>query len=364
MTARLVWLAPLLMACVLGRAAAHIAIVDDGADGRPAAIRLSGPILKGANTELEAAVQKLRQGATSTINGVPFITIELDSPGGDVVEALDLGRTIYQNFLMTLVRPGHECVSACVFVLMAGAVHTPQDGANVGVHRPLLVSWSHRIGAAEAHARYDGLMAYLRQYFATLGVADAAYDMMMRTNASDMRYFSAAELDRLRLRGEDPAWEQFYGRKWAAANAPLPSPMSTTALANPALAHLGPVGAPRLAPVDQSYRGVIYMPGSADFGKDYMASLDLPKLSTGWLPFDDGAWQPLFSGVDLLGKARLLGTALLSRLGPLWWLIALVAVELSRARPWPGQRKGAGRSDQWRLAGLVSRGSAEAPGRA
>jgi hypothetical protein len=354
------WLSPILVVSALltGHCAgAHVSIVSDGADGAPAMIRLDGAIIRGDHSAFEAALRQVRDVATATINGVPFITVELSSPGGDVVEALDIGRTIYQNFLMTLVRPGHECVSACVFVLMAGAVHTPADGSSIGLHRPLLVSWSH-IDYREARRRYDGLMQYLRQYFRQLGVADSAFDLMMRTDSYGMRYFSQAEMDQLGLRGEDPAWEKFYGAKWALATESKPE-------ARPArLADAGRLtpaaAAPKLAPVDQTLRGVVFMPGAYHPGEDYMAGADVPRLKPEWTPLDNG-WQPLWTAVDLGGLARALLSEAASRLAQIWWLVVALALELLRARPWPGDpRPRRDGREQWRLAGLVSPASTRA----
>ena len=39
-------------------------------------------------------------------------------------------------------------------------------------------------------------------YFLELGVSEAAYDIMMRTDSYDMRYFDWTELDRFGLRGQ------------------------------------------------------------------------------------------------------------------------------------------------------------------
>jgi hypothetical protein len=353
------WLTPILVVCALAAAPAFGAdmfIANDGAGGAPATIRLRGPITRGDDAALEAALRLVRQADANTINGVPFITVELDSPGGDVVEALDVGRTIYQNFLMTLVRPGHECVSACVFVLMAGAVHTPADGSNIGLHRPLLVSWSH-ISAREAHARYDGLMEYLHQYFQQLGVSDAAYAMMMSTDSYGMRYFSPTELDRLRLRGEDPAWERFYHAKWAAAIASGTMPSLDAPATEAPRIDLSAL--PRLAPVNEIYRSVVFMPGDGPYPA---AGVELPKLRTEWAPLDNG-WQPLWGSVDLLAMARMWGSAMLSWLQSAWWLVAIIGFELLRAQPWPGDsRSPRRRREQWRLDGLVSPGGAAVPG--
>src|ERR1700727_3043810 len=149
-------------------ASANVTVLDDGANGGAAKILIHSAIHKGDLAAFEAALDRVSHTAKTEINDTPFITVELNSPGGDVVEAVGIGRVIYQHSAMTLVRPGQECVSACVFILMAGAVHTP-TGAAIGVHRPMLVSWRN-MSSSEAHAKYDGLMRYLHDYFVELGV--------------------------------------------------------------------------------------------------------------------------------------------------------------------------------------------------
>jgi hypothetical protein len=163
--------------CLGHGAFAGVSIVDDGSNGGPAKILIQSAIKKGDLIAFENALEKVERSAATRINDIPFVTVELNSPGGDVVEALGIGRAIYKNLAMTMVRPGKECVSACVFIFVAGAVRTPDEGASIGLHRPLLVSWTN-ISAAEAHARYNGLMNYLRDYFRELGISDRAFDIL------------------------------------------------------------------------------------------------------------------------------------------------------------------------------------------
>jgi hypothetical protein len=340
----LTWAALLAAALMLfagASARASVGVVNDGADGAPAVIRLQSAIRRGDLAQLQNALAQIDRAAAEKIHRLPLIKIELDSPGGDVVEAVGIGRVIYQNYLMTMVRRGRECVSACVFILIAGAVHYPENGASIGVHRPLLVSWSH-MSAAQAHAKYDGLMEYLRQYFAELGVADQAYDIMMRTGSADMRYFSPAELDQLRLRGEEPAWKALYAQRTAALSEP-----ARVALAAP----------PALPEIDQSLRDLIIMPGADDPPQEAAAAQaepPPPHWSRGprfvWDSLDDGQQTPFtWSAPDVIGWLKHLAAALAEILEPLWWFLALLAFEILRGRPpvnpWDKRR----RPDAWRL---------------
>lgn len=64
-----------------------------------------------------------------------FDTIRLHSPGGSVVDALAIGRTIRENAFATKMEPGDICLSACPYVLVGGTTRTVPDAAMVGVHQ-------------------------------------------------------------------------------------------------------------------------------------------------------------------------------------------------------------------------------------
>lgn len=311
--------AAMVVMCDRGASAA-VSVLSDGAGGAPAAILIHSAITRGDFDRFGAAVARIRALNGNRINDVPFVTVELDSPGGDVVEAVKIGRAIYQNFMMTLVRPGRECVSACVFILVAGAVHTPADGASIGLHRPLLVSWRN-ISGMEARARYDALMRYLRDYFLKLGVSGAAWDIMMRTDSFGMRYFGPEELDRLGLRGEDPAWEKLYHLKWSAGRLEsLPTRKSYMDL-------------PKIAEIDEAYRYLVFMPGAYHPGTDYFAGVRVPEIHFTWQSIDDGqSTEPAAPMPDLEMLIGTIADSVTRYFRPVWVLLLVAAFEILRHR--------------------------------
>jgi hypothetical protein len=338
---------------------AGVAIVNDGADGQSALIRIQSAITKGDLPNFTAALAGVERTAKARINGIPFVTVELDSPGGDVVEAVGIGREIYRHAAMTIVRPAQECVSACVFILMAGAVHTP-TGAAVGVHKPMLVAWRH-MSHAEARAKYDGLMLYLRDYFRELGVADEAYDIMMRTSSYDMHYFTWGEMDRLGLRGEGPAWRARFAER-QAATAMQEARLNWTATAAPSLP-MPTIPAPGLRKVDESWREVVFMPGDLH-GKNYYAGLNIERQAVTLDSMDADIERPDWSAPDIWGFVSRLARTVWNVLEPGWWLVAILLLELWRADPgnWPGHPMRR-RRVQWRLKpfGPSNVSSASAP---
>ncbi len=338
---RTLLIAALLVAGLIPSTSAGVSILDDGAAGGPAKLLVRSAIHRGDRQALENALDQVALTAKGRINGAPFITVELDSPGGDVVEALGMGRTINRHLAMTLVRPGHECVSACVFILMAGAVHTPVNGAAIGVHRPMLVSWTH-MDAHEAHDRFDGLMAYLRDYFRALGVSDDAYRTMMGTDSASMHDFTPEELDRTHLRGDGPAWQDYFASKQAFDAAPVPAAMESRQIPRKAML---------LPQVPEAYRTVVFMPGDFHSSTDYFAGTDIKLGRFVWDSLDDGRPGFGWSNPDIDALLMLLSDALRDTFQPIWWLVLVLLFELGRGiyLPWPGLDPDGRWTDRWRL---------------
>ena len=59
----------------------------------------------------------------------------LNSPGGSVRDALELGRYLRREGFNTTLRDGDICYSACPYLLAAGETRTVPDSASVGVHQ-------------------------------------------------------------------------------------------------------------------------------------------------------------------------------------------------------------------------------------
>lgn len=64
-----------------------------------------------------------------------FDLARLDSPGGSVIDALDIGRQLRAAQIGTEVVDGAICLSACPYVLAGGSTRTVRPGAAVGVHQ-------------------------------------------------------------------------------------------------------------------------------------------------------------------------------------------------------------------------------------
>ncbi|WP_298857663.1 hypothetical protein [uncultured Sulfitobacter sp.] len=90
------------------------------------AVLLEGEIAGGDATRILKQIEELREAPTRAI---------LNSPGGSVQDALELGRALRLKGMETEMREGDICYSACPYLLAAGVTRTVPNKAFVGVHQ-------------------------------------------------------------------------------------------------------------------------------------------------------------------------------------------------------------------------------------
>ncbi|MCX7566415.1 hypothetical protein OS189_08680 [Sulfitobacter sp. F26169L] len=91
-----------------------------------AAVLLEGAIENGDAVRISKQIEDLREAPDRVI---------LNSPGGSVQDALELGRALRLAGLETEMRSGDICYSACPYLLAAGVTRTVPNDAFVGVHQ-------------------------------------------------------------------------------------------------------------------------------------------------------------------------------------------------------------------------------------
>ena len=90
------------------------------------AVLLEGEIAGGDATRILKQINELREQPTRAI---------LNSPGGSVQDALELGRALRLKGMETEMREGDICYSACPYLLAADVTRSVPKEAFVGVHQ-------------------------------------------------------------------------------------------------------------------------------------------------------------------------------------------------------------------------------------
>jgi len=120
----------------------------------------------------------------------------LNSPGGSVNEALEIGRLFRSNLFKTVVDDpsfcggrGCYCVSACALIWFGGA----KRSGTVGLHRPWTDDPQFRgLSAPEASAEYRQVLAKIVSYLNEMEVPNSIIESMVNTSSSDIRWVDSS----------------------------------------------------------------------------------------------------------------------------------------------------------------------------
>jgi len=152
-------------------------------------LRISGPIVSGDTEHLRQAVLKNRQDFLHTSG------IDIDSPGGSVLEAMELGRLVRSLYLPLNVNEGQHCLSACFLVFVAAVDRHAAGPDKLGVHRaffsPEAVS---NLDLAVLDKEQRALRGQMRSYLDEMEVPAAIQDRMQAYASSEVLWLSPSEV--------------------------------------------------------------------------------------------------------------------------------------------------------------------------
>jgi hypothetical protein len=132
------------------------------------------------------------------------LEVVLDSPGGDVYAAMELGRLIRRNHGHTVVKRG-SCASACALIFAAGVVRSIVDG-RVGIHRPVLATIVTDEGTVKRAA--DEITRALSIYANDMNISGRFIEDMLVIPPEKIRWLSQRDLDGYGISLADPVFAE------------------------------------------------------------------------------------------------------------------------------------------------------------
>lgn len=158
--------------------------------GSGGTLELTGTIDAGSAVRFRAELATYREYITR---------IALDSPGGSVNDALDIGRAIREAGLGTSVAAGALCASSCPLILSGGVTRQAADTAAIGVHQiyasvtaATMPASLRAAGAAMSDAQKT--TASITRYLTESGVDPAIWLHALETPPDRLYYLSTQEL--------------------------------------------------------------------------------------------------------------------------------------------------------------------------
>ncbi len=123
--------------------------------------------------------------------------VGFNSPGGNVVKAIELGRLIRSLDLSTLQVRQSECASACSLAFMGGVGRFAEPGS-IGVHKSSFND-TEGVPVADAVSEIQQLTAEIIGYMTEMGVDPGLLQLAFSYNSDDIRYLSGSEMARYKL---------------------------------------------------------------------------------------------------------------------------------------------------------------------
>ena len=127
----------------------------------------------------------------------------LDSRGGDVDAAMEMGRIIRKHDLATSITAG-KYYSSCALIFIAGMRRTNIAG-EIGLHRPYLASSPASRDAIERQV--STMLASVKTYVSEMGITENFYHEMVNTDPSRMRIYTDKNYKTL-IPELDPVYEE------------------------------------------------------------------------------------------------------------------------------------------------------------
>jgi len=142
------------------------------------------------------------------------VIMSLNSDGGDVHVAIDLGYSIRRIQASIFVRPNERCLSSCVLLLAAGVQRTVWG--KVGVHRPYFAALDTDASLSQIKQKRDATNASIRKFLVDMDVSTTLLDMMLMVRPEEIRYLTREQLAQMRLSGNDANWDEMTTARQAS----------------------------------------------------------------------------------------------------------------------------------------------------
>ena len=150
-------------------------------------------------------LMKVAEEMDRKFKGDWHILAKLNSNGGSVTAALQIGRLLRKVGSMATVEADAICMSSCVYIL-AGAANRAVDGT-VGIHRPY-ESEGKEVSQSAQKAKYARLGAEIKSYLAEVNIPVKLYDDELYISPENVKILSDSELQGYGLNQNDPFTEE------------------------------------------------------------------------------------------------------------------------------------------------------------
>lgn len=170
-------------------------------------VTLTGRINNSDTEKLKAFIDRV-SNTISKVSGEKTRVgqIHMDSNGGNLLEAMKIGRMIRAQLINTSVTYDSQCHSSCVIAFAGGSLRIPIGPT--GIHSFYSEEFISNKNHARASSKYNDISDLIEAYLKEVRVSDALLDHMKRVPHYTMHLMTYEELKEYGLLGIDPVYAQ------------------------------------------------------------------------------------------------------------------------------------------------------------
>jgi hypothetical protein len=164
--------------------------------------KLVGKITAQDAARMSQTIEQLHRKAESGKWDIDPPYVRLNTPGGDITAAMEMGRLLRKEQASVHIDPDAVCYSACVLIL-AEAVGRNIQGS-VGIHRPYFETPADPVSPKKIRELYQSMLEKMRLYLRDMNVSELLAEAMPRIEPENMRVLGIAALKAYGLTPQDP----------------------------------------------------------------------------------------------------------------------------------------------------------------
>lgn len=185
----------ILLRPAVGLADVKVDSREDALLGSVVVALLSGEITKQDLASLKDATDSISESDTKIL--------VLDSNGGDLAAAMEIGRLVRHHSFTVGVPESAQCLSSCVLVLAAGVERRPLG--KVGIHRPYFATAPDGILPGDT---LEDMEETVSLYLDEMNVPERLAEDMFSIEPAEMRMLTRDEMAEYRLSSADYAYQE------------------------------------------------------------------------------------------------------------------------------------------------------------
>lgn len=173
---------------------------------------VEGEIEKGDGAKLRQIIEKISVTFSEKFELKTRVgKIHFNSPGGDLYEAMTIGRLIRQEMITTQVTRDSLCYSACVIAYLGGVQRIPVGP--IGIHSFYSKEFIGAPNFSQASERYNEVSSQIENYLKELRIPASFLDEMKKVPHYNLKKLAFEDLERYGVFGIDPVYAQIKPRK-------------------------------------------------------------------------------------------------------------------------------------------------------